>query len=63
MRQFHETYPDSQITTALRTQLSWTHHRIIMPRCKTEAERLFYLELAAAEHYSTRELDLQINTG
>jgi predicted nuclease of restriction endonuclease-like (RecB) superfamily len=63
MRQFYETYPDSQITTALRSQLSWTHHRIIMSRCKTEAERLFYLELAAAERYSTRELDRQINSG
>ena len=63
MRQFYETYPDSQITTALRTQLSWTHHRIIMSRCKTEVERLFYLQLATAEHYSTRELDRQINSG
>lgn len=63
MRQFYETYPDSQITTALRTQLSWTHHRIIMSRCKTEAERLFYLDLATAERYSTRELDRQINSG
>ena len=63
MRQFYETYPDSQITTALRSQLSWTHHRIIMSRCKTEAERLFYLELAATERYSTRELDRQINSG
>lgn len=61
MRQFYETYPDSQITTALRTQLSWTHHRIIMSRCKTEAERLFYLQLATTERYSTRELDRQIN--
>lgn len=63
MRQFYETYPDSQITTALRTQLSWTHHRIIMSRCKTEAERLFYLQLATTERYSTRELDRQINSG
>jgi predicted nuclease of restriction endonuclease-like (RecB) superfamily len=63
MRQFYETYPDSQITTALRTQLSWTHHRIIMSRCKTEAERNFYLDLAANERYSTRELERQINSG
>jgi predicted nuclease of restriction endonuclease-like (RecB) superfamily len=63
MRQFYETYPESQITTALRTQLSWTHHRIIMSRCKTEAERLFYLQLATTERYSTRELDRQINSG
>lgn len=63
MRQFYETYPNSQITTALRTQLSWTHHRIIMSRCKTETERLFYLDLAATERYSTRELERQINSG
>ena len=63
MRQFYETYPDSQITTALRTQLSWTHHRIIISRCKSEAERLFYLDLAANERYSTRELERQINSG
>ena len=62
MRQFYETYPDSQITTALRTQLSWTHHRIIMSRCKAESERLFYLDLAVTERYSTRELDRQINS-
>jgi predicted nuclease of restriction endonuclease-like (RecB) superfamily len=63
MRQFYEIYPDEQITTALRTQLSWTHHRIIMSRCKSEAERLFYLRLTAQERYSTRELDRQINSG
>jgi predicted nuclease of restriction endonuclease-like (RecB) superfamily len=63
MRQFYETYLDSQITTALRTQLSWTHHRIIMSRCKTDAERNFYLDLASNERYSTRELDRQINSG
>jgi predicted nuclease of restriction endonuclease-like (RecB) superfamily len=34
-----------------------------MSRCKTEAERLFYLELSATERYSTRELDRQINSG
>jgi predicted nuclease of restriction endonuclease-like (RecB) superfamily len=60
MRQFYEIYPD--ITTALRSQLNWTHHRIIMSRCKTEAERLFYLQLATTERYSTRELDRQINS-
>ncbi len=61
MRQFYEIYPD--ITTALRTQLSWTHHRIIMSRCKTQEERLFYLQLTSTERYSTRELDRQINSG
>jgi DUF1016 N-terminal domain len=30
MRQFYKTYPE--IATAVRSQLSWTHHRIIMSR-------------------------------
>jgi predicted nuclease of restriction endonuclease-like (RecB) superfamily len=63
MCQFYEIYPDSEIVTALRTQLSWTHHRIIISRCKTSEERHFYLQLAATERYSTRELDRQINSG
>jgi predicted nuclease of restriction endonuclease-like (RecB) superfamily len=63
MRQFYETYPGDAIATALRSQLSWTHHRIIMSRCKTPTERTFYLELAASERYSTRELERQINSG
>jgi len=63
MRQFYETYPNSKIVSSLLTQLSWTHHSILISRCKTEAERLFYLQLATTERYSTRELDRQINSG
>lgn len=63
MRQFYETYPDSEIVSAVLTQLSWTHHTLIISRCKSEDERLFYLELAVVERYSTRELDRQINSG
>jgi predicted nuclease of restriction endonuclease-like (RecB) superfamily len=63
MRQFYETYPDSEIVSALLTQLSWTHHTLLMSRCKSEDERLFYLQLVIAERYSTRELDRQINSG
>ena len=62
MRQFYETYSDSEIVSALLTQLSWTHHTSLISRCKTKDERLFYLELAATERYSTRELDRQINS-
>jgi predicted nuclease of restriction endonuclease-like (RecB) superfamily len=63
MRQFYETYPDSEIVSALLTQLSWTHHTLLMSRCKTEDERLFYLQLAVTERYSIRELNRQINSG
>jgi predicted nuclease of restriction endonuclease-like (RecB) superfamily len=61
MRQFYKTYPE--IATAVRSQLSWTHHRIIMSRCKTEEEREFYLKIASTERYTTRELERQINSG
>jgi predicted nuclease of restriction endonuclease-like (RecB) superfamily len=63
MRQFYEIYPDTEIVSALLTQLSWTHHSILISRCKTEAERLFYIQIAAAEKYTTRELERQINSG
>jgi len=63
MRQFNETYPNPEIVSPLLTQLSWTHHSNLISRCKTEAERLFYLQLATTERYSTRELDRQINSG
>ena len=63
MRQFYETYPNFEIVSSLLTQLSWTHHSILISRCKTEAERLFYLDLAVTQRYSTRELDRQINSG
>jgi predicted nuclease of restriction endonuclease-like (RecB) superfamily len=62
MRQFYETYPDPKIVSALLTQLSWTHHHILISRCKTEPERLFYLQLTTTERYSTRELERQINS-
>jgi predicted nuclease of restriction endonuclease-like (RecB) superfamily len=59
MRQFYEAYPE--ITSALLKQLSQTHRYILISRCKTEAERLFYLQLAAERH-STRKLHCQINS-
>jgi hypothetical protein len=94
MVQFYETYADTQIVSAVRTQLqntdnqnnkivaavrtqlhfqsqdirktilaqiSWTHHRTIFSRCKTEEEREFYLRLSIKENYSVRELDRQIS--
>jgi predicted nuclease of restriction endonuclease-like (RecB) superfamily len=33
-----------------------------MSRCKTEDDRLFYLQFAATERHSTRELERQINS-
>lgn len=64
MRQFYEAYrnaPDS--VTPLVTQISWTHHLIMLAQCKTPQEREFYLRLTIQERYSKRELERQIAAG
>ncbi|RLD12139.1 DUF1016 domain-containing protein, partial [candidate division KSB1 bacterium] len=61
MKQFYETYKDSEIVSALRTQLSWTHHRLILAKTKTIEEKEFYIKLAIRENWSSRELERQLN--
>lgn len=62
MKQFYETYAeDSELLSTLLRQISWSHNRLIMSRCKTKAEREFYLHKACEEHYSFRQLDRQID--
>lgn len=60
-RKFYQTYPDLEKSYALRSFLSWTHHRIIM-RIPDEKARRFYLEETSKQQWSTRELERQINT-
>ncbi len=52
----------SDIRNSLLTQISWSHHLIMLGRCKSPEEREFYLKLCIREHYSKRELDRQINS-
>jgi hypothetical protein len=40
-----DTYAENKIMTPLVTQISWTHHLIILSKSKTEIEREFYLEV------------------
>ena len=49
------------IRKTILVQLSWTHHRTIFSRCKTDEEREFYIRLSIKENYSVRELERQIN--
>ncbi len=58
MRQFYVTFP---IGDALRSQLSWTHYRLLM-RVGKEATREFYLEECITGNWSTRQLERQINS-
>jgi predicted nuclease of restriction endonuclease-like (RecB) superfamily len=58
MRQFYMAFP---IGDALRSQLSWTHYRLLM-RVEKESIRNFYIEECIAGNWSTRQLERQINS-
>ena len=58
MRQFYLYY---QKGYALRSQLSWTHIRALL-RVQDETARNYYMNECAAENWSTRQLERQINT-
>jgi DUF1016 N-terminal domain len=58
MRQFYLTFP---IWNALRTELSWTHYRLLL-KVESEAARSWYMVEAASEGWSTRALERQIGS-
>jgi predicted nuclease of restriction endonuclease-like (RecB) superfamily len=57
MRQFFDAYGKNEIVPALLTQLPWTHHLLILGRCKRVEEREFYIRLAVQEKWSSRDLE------
>jgi predicted nuclease of restriction endonuclease-like (RecB) superfamily len=61
MRQFYQTYRGQPKLSALLRELSWTHNLLVMGKCKRDEEREFYLRLAHAQRWHTRELERQIN--
>ncbi len=58
MRQFYVAFPKSH---ALRGELSWTHYRLLL-RVQKDAARDWYETQAAAQNWSTRELERQVNS-
>ena len=58
MRNFYLAYPK---VNALRSELSWTHYRLLLRVEKSEA-RAFYETETVNAHWSTRELERQINS-
>ena len=62
MKQFYETYRDDEFVSALLTQISWTNHLQIMSGSKSQEERHFYMQLCVKEHYSSRELERQMDS-
>jgi DUF1016 N-terminal domain len=60
-RKFFLTYPDGGKSYALRSFLSWTHHRLIM-RVESPSAREYYITHSEQENWSTRTLERQIET-
>lgn len=60
-RQFYLTYPNPEICYALRSNLTWTHHRLIMRVENTDA-RSYYLKECAEQNWTSRVLERNINT-
>lgn len=56
MREFYRAFPN---WNAVRSELSWTHYRLLSRVANSEA-RQFYLLEAIAARWSTRELERQI---
>ena len=58
MRQFYLIFPNGY---ALRSELSWTHYRLLM-RVENDNASQFYMDEAVKSQWSTRQLERQINT-
>jgi len=57
MRAFYSSFP---IWNALRTELSWTHYRLLS-RLDSGLKRNYYLQESVAGNWNSRELQRQIN--
>jgi predicted nuclease of restriction endonuclease-like (RecB) superfamily len=58
MRQFYRTFP---IANSLRSQLSWTHYRLLL-RIDNEDKREYYIAESAKNNWSVRQMERQINS-
>jgi predicted nuclease of restriction endonuclease-like (RecB) superfamily len=58
MKQFYQQWPK---VNALRSELSWTHYRMLLT-ISNEIARDYYMQSAAEQIWSTRDLQRQINT-
>jgi predicted nuclease of restriction endonuclease-like (RecB) superfamily len=58
MRAFYKSFP---IWNALRTELSWTHYRLLS-RLDSEQKRKYYLTESLTSNWNSRELQRQINS-
>jgi predicted nuclease of restriction endonuclease-like (RecB) superfamily len=60
-RQFYQTFPGLGKRYALRSELGWTHYRLIM-RVSDPDARAFYVQEAAEQNWSSRQLERNIRS-
>ena len=60
-RQFFLTFPEFEKGYAVRSQLSWTHYRLIM-RVENPQARDYYLHEAALHQWSSRQLERNLTS-
>ncbi len=61
MRDFYISYEGNEKLTALLSEISWTHHQVILEQCKDPIEREFYIRMSKRNGWSYRVLMNQIN--
>lgn len=60
-RQFYLTFPDDEKLYTLRSQLTWSHYRLIM-RVDNAGARAYSIRDAAGQTWSTRQLERNIQS-
>jgi len=60
-RQFYQVFPNFEKSYTVRSQLTWSHYRLIM-RVDNPDARDFYLHECAEQRWSTRVLERNINS-
>jgi predicted nuclease of restriction endonuclease-like (RecB) superfamily len=59
--QFAESFPNEQIVSAVRRQLSWTHFKSLI-YIDDPLKRDFYIEMARLENWSSRQLQDRVSS-
>jgi predicted nuclease of restriction endonuclease-like (RecB) superfamily len=57
-RQFYKEFPNA---SALRTQFTWTHYKLLLP-LNTDGKREYYIAETEKNHWNSRQLERQINS-
>lgn len=60
MKTFYTTYEGEQIPPTVLAELSWSHHGLLLEKCKSPTERLFYIQRASQQNWSFRFLEKKI---